>query len=114
MLTLLFIKIYFLTRTIILLVRHQYTIKQAYSYEARINLAWIKLIVFGFLGLIVLSFIGYGLVSAQVISVFWMDYFMIMVNIVLFFFIVYWGYKQAAIRSPISTNAALSEKQKEA
>ena len=57
MLTLLFIQIYFLTRTIVILIRHQHSIKQSYSYKENVNLAWIKLIVYGFLGIIVLNFI---------------------------------------------------------
>ena len=97
MLSLLFILIYFLTRTIITLVRHQYNIKQSFSYKEKVNLAWIKLIVIGFLGLIVMNFIGYGLVSAKVISVFWMDYLQIIAYIILFFYIAFSGYRQAAI-----------------
>lgn len=98
MLTLLFIQIYFLVRTIILIIEHQASIKQSFSFVEKINLNWIKLIVYGYMGLIILSFILYGLASAQIISVFWMDYILIMCNMVLFFYIVYYGYKQNAIQ----------------
>ena len=111
MLTLIFIRIYFLTRTFIVLTKHQYSIKQAYSYVAKINLAWIKMIVLAYLALIVLSFVGYGLASAQIISVFWMDYALILANIVLFFFLAYRGFKQSAIQAPIPSVVASKKNQ---
>lgn len=98
MLTLLLIRLYFLGRTLYVLLKHQNEIKQSYSYEDKINLAWIKLLAFGFLGVIVLSFILYGLASAKIISVFWMDYILILANMLLFFYIAYSGYKQVAIQ----------------
>jgi len=97
MLTLLFIRLYFLVRTLIVLIKHQQKIKQSFSYKAKISLTWLKLIVVGFLGAIVLSFVLYGLASAKIISVFWMDYILIIINIVLFFYIAYSGYRQSAI-----------------
>ena len=111
MLSLLFIQIYFLTRTIIILVRHQYNIKQSFSYKEKVNLAWIKMIVIGFLGLIVLSFIGYGLVSAKIISVFWMDYLQIIAYIILFFYIAFSGYRQTAINMVHPASMPLVEKE---
>ncbi len=97
MLTLLFIRIYFFTRTMVVLVRHQTKIEQTFSYETNVNLRWIKLITYGFFGIIGMSIIMYMLISAKVISVFWMDYSMILLNMVLFYFIAYYGYKQEVI-----------------
>ncbi len=104
MLTLLFIRIYFLTRTMVVLIRHQTIIEQTYSYETNINLRWIKLITYGFFGIIGMSIIMYMLISAQIISVFWMDYTMILLNIVLFYFIAYYGYKQQLITKRLTIN----------
>ena len=103
MLTLLFIRIYFLTRTMVILVRHQTIIEQSFSYETNVNLRWIKLITYGFFGIIGMSIIMYMLVSSQVVSVFWMDYSMILLNMVLFYFIAYYGYKQEVIAKPVAT-----------
>lgn len=66
MLTLLMLRVYFLVWTIVALMKHQYSIKQSFSYERKINLAWLKRIAYGFFALIVLSFVCYGLVSAQI------------------------------------------------
>lgn len=98
MLSLLFISVYFFTRTIIILVRHQYSIKQSYSHEEKINLAWIKLIACGFLGTIVLTFVLFALASAKIVSIFWMDYILVLMNVALFFYIAFSGYKQNAIK----------------
>lgn len=97
MLTLLFCQIYFLIRTIILLVKHQYQIKREFSYVESINLAWIKHIVYGFTFIIVISFIAYSLVSAQIISIYQMDSSISLINMILFFYIAYRGYNQRAI-----------------
>lgn len=97
MITLLFCQVYFLIRTIIVLIHHQHQIKSEFSYEETINLAWIKHIVYGFAAIIVISFIAYGLVSAQMISIFQMDSFIILVNMILFFYIAYRGYNQRTI-----------------
>ena len=109
MLSLLVIRIYFLVRTIIMLIKHQHNIRQVYSYEAKINLRWIKLIVYGFFMVIAMSFVLYTFVSAQLLSVFWMDYILILLNIVLFYYIAYSGYRQNVITRivsilPISNN----------
>lgn len=48
MITLLFCQVYFLIRTTIVLVKHQYSIKHEFSYEKAVDLTWIKRIVFGF------------------------------------------------------------------
>jgi len=113
MLMLLFIRLYFLARTMILSIKHQHNIKQSFSYEAKINLAWIKMIVFGFLGVIVLSFFLYGLASAKIISVFWMDYILIIVNMVLFFYIVYYGYKQNSVKNIIANDSQFTNNYRE-
>ncbi|MGQ8337039.1 helix-turn-helix domain-containing protein [Sunxiuqinia sp. A32] len=97
MLTLLFCQVYFLIRTIIILVKHQYKIKSEFSYEESINLAWIKHIVFGFAFIIVISFVAYSLVSAKMISIYQMDSSIILINMILFFYIVYRGYNQQTI-----------------
>ncbi len=97
MMTSLFFRIYFLMRTIIVLLRHQYSIKKEFSYERNIDLAWIKRIVYAFSIIIVLSFIAYALVSTNVISVYHMDYINIVANLLLFFYIAYSGYSQQAI-----------------
>lgn len=97
MMTLLMLRVYFLIRTILVILKHQYSIKQSYSYEKKINLAWLKRIAYGFFALIVLSFVCYGLVSARLITIFWMDYILIMGNMLLFFYIAFSGYRQAAV-----------------
>ncbi len=97
MITLLFCQVYFLIRTVIVLIHHQHRIKSEFSYEESINLAWIKHIVYGFAFIIVISFIAYGLVSAQVISIYQMDSSIILVNIILFFYIAYRSYNQRTI-----------------
>jgi len=102
MLTLLMLRVYFLIRTIVLLMKHQYSIKQSFSYEKQINLAWLTRIAYGFIALIVLSFVCYGLVSAQLITIYWMDYTLILGNMLLFFYIAFSGYKQASIQPVIS------------
>jgi AraC-like DNA-binding protein len=97
MMTSLFFRIYFLMRTIIVLLRHQYIIKEEFSYERNIDLAWIKRIVYAFAIIIVLSFVAYALVSINFISVYQMDYINIVANLLLFFYIAYSGYSQQAI-----------------
>ena len=114
MLALLLTRVYFLTRTIIIIVKHQYEIKQSFSYEDKVNLGWIKLIAYLFVGIIVLSFVLYGLVSAHIISVFQMDYLLISANILVFFYIAYSGYKQSSIQSLSSSPAAEAKETREA
>lgn len=100
MITLLFCQVYFLIRTTIVLVKHQYSIKHEFSYEKAVDLAWIKRIVFGFASIIVLSFIAYAMVSANIISIYTMDYSIIAANMILFFYIAYSGYNQQEIFKP--------------
>ena len=100
MIVLLFCKIYFLIRTIILLVKHQYSIKEVFSFEEKINLAWLKRIAYGFFLLILLSFIAYAMVSAQLITIKIMDDSLLVANMMLFFYIAYYGYKQKSIFLP--------------
>ena len=97
MITLLFCQIYFLIRTIIVLMKHQYSIKSEFSYEKAIDLAWIKRIVYGFAAIIIASFIAYAMVSAKIISLNTMDYSIIVANMVLFFYMAYSGYSQQTI-----------------
>lgn len=94
-------RVYFLLRTIIIVINHQNKISQSFSYEKEINLAWIKSIAIGFFIIIILGFIGLGLVSAHIMSVYWMDYITILCNMILFFYIAFWSYKQNAISSVI-------------
>ncbi|NOU59682.1 helix-turn-helix domain-containing protein [Marinifilum caeruleilacunae] len=97
LLTLLLVQVYFLIRTIIVLINHQNNIKNAFSYEKEINLSWIKRIVIALFGIIILNFIGLALVSAHIISVYLLDYVMILLNIVIFFYLAYSSYKQRVI-----------------
>ena len=113
MLTLLLLRVYFLIRTIMVLMKHQYSIKQSFSYEKEINLAWLKRIAYGFFALIVLSFVCYGLVSAQLITIFWMDYILIIANMLLFFYIAFSGYKQNAIQGMGQQSVAPDKKAEE-
>lgn len=100
MFTLLFCQVYFLIRTIVILLKHQYNIKSEFSYEERINLLWIRRIVYGFSLIILLSFIAYALVSAKIISIYHMDSSITCVNMLLFFFIAYNGYQQKSVYGP--------------
>lgn len=100
MIVLLFCQIYFLIRTIILLVKHQYSIKYEFSFEKNINLTWLKRIAYGFFSLIILSFISYAMVSSKLISVKLMDDALIVANMILFFYIAYSGYRQQSIYRP--------------
>jgi AraC-like DNA-binding protein len=97
MIILLFCQIYFLIRTIILLAKHEYSIKHEFSFEKKINLTWLKYIAYGFFSLIVLSFIAYAMVSSKLISINLMDEALIVANMILFFYIAYYGYKQKSI-----------------
>jgi len=99
---LLFIRLYFFIRTIIVVINFQYRIKQSFSYEKEINLAWLRRIVIGFFVIILLSFILYALASAKIIAIYVLDYVAIVANMILFFFIAYSGYKQNAIQEVIS------------
>lgn len=112
MITLLFCQVYFLIRTTIILIKHQYSIKQEFSYEKEVDLAWIKRIVFGFASIIVLSFIAYIMVSAQIISLYIMDYSIIGANMILFFYIAYSGYYQKDIFKLEEPNIHKSELKK--
>jgi AraC-like DNA-binding protein len=100
LITVLFCQVYFLIRTTIILIKHQHNIKHEFSYEKQVDLAWIKRIVLGFAVLIVLSFIAYAMVSANIISISTMDYSIIVVNMILYFYIAYSGYQQQDIFQP--------------
>ena len=100
LITVLFCQVYFLIRTTIVLIKHQQNIKHEFSYEKQVDLAWIKRIVLGFAVLIVLSFIAYAMVSANIISISTMDYSIIVVNMIIFFYIAYSGYQQKDIYNP--------------
>lgn len=112
MLTQLLIRAYFLTRTFIILVRHQSAIGQSFSYKTKIDLSWIKLITYGFFGEIILNFVLYGLVSAQLVNIYWMDYIIVIINIILFFYIAYSGYKQRTIQLWIPQPAPVPDTKK--
>lgn len=90
-------KIYFLSRTIIILIKHHYSIKQEFSYDEKVNLTWLKRIAYGFVLLFILTFVEFWLVSVHIISIYWMDYSMIIANMILFFYIAYSGYRQKSI-----------------
>jgi AraC-like DNA-binding protein len=100
LITVLFCQVYFLIRTTIVLIKHQHNIKHEFSYEKKVDLAWIKRIVLGFAVLIVLSFIAYAMVSANIISINTMDYSIIVVNMIIYFYIAYSGYQQKDVYKP--------------
>ena len=95
----LFIQITYLIWTTVILVKHQYKIEDEFSYKKTVDLAWIKRIVIGFTIILFLKFIGYGLLSEKIITVYIMDYAIITANIILFFYLVYCGYHQKEIYS---------------
>jgi len=97
MIVLLFCRVYFLIRTIMALYAHQLNIKQVFSFSEKVNLAWLKRIAIGFFFIIVLSFVAYGLASAKVISIYWMDYSLVIANIIIFFYLAYFGNKQQSL-----------------
>lgn len=100
MITFLFCQVYFLIRTIISLLRHQYTIKTEFSYNKAIDLTWIKRIVYGFASILLLYFLSFALVSLKLISLLVMDYIILVVNMLLFFYTAYSGYNQKIIFTP--------------
>lgn len=112
MFVLLFCRVYFLIRTIIALYTHQLKIKQVYSFSEKVNLAWLKRITYGFFFIIALSFLAYGLVSAKVISIYWMDYSLLIANIIIFFYLAYFGNKQQLVYTSQPIAEAASRKLK--
>jgi AraC-like DNA-binding protein len=110
MMVLLFCRVYYLIRTILILAKHQYSMKQVFSYDEAVNLTWLKRITYGFFSLILLYFIAFGLVSAQLLNIFWMDYSLIVVNIILFFYIAYSGYKQKLIYTTEDSRHIVADK----
>jgi len=113
LLVLLLVRIYFLVRTTIVVINHQNIIKQSFSYEKEINLAWIKRIVIGLFVTIIIGFIGIALVSAHLITVYWMDYIIIICNMVLFFYLAFSSYKQKSIQSIINNTIQKNIKEDE-
>lgn len=94
-----FLLVFYITRTVLLLHKHQRNVKQTFSYQENVNLDWLKRLVFGFIGILLLSVIVTGLMSANQIGVKIMDYAVFVGFIILLFCIGYWGYKQERIFS---------------
>lgn len=98
------IELFFFIRALIVIIQHQQNIKQEFSYQAKINLAWLKLLIYLYVVILVASVAGYSLASSKILNIKVMDDLMMLVRLVLFFYMIYHGFKQKLIYASDLTN----------
>jgi len=91
------IEIFYFIRTLIVLTKHQNNIEQEFSYHAKINLNWLKLLTSLYIVILISSVAGYSLASSKILNIKVMDDLLMVVRMVLFFYMVYHGFKQNLI-----------------
>ena len=89
--------IYYMFRTLRLLQKHKEVIKHTFSYEERVNLAWLRHIVIAFISLLLLTIIVFVLSNMHLLSVKVTDEVLYLGLAVIVFYIGYWGLKQRKI-----------------
>jgi len=104
MMTQLCVELFFFIRTLIVLIQHQNKIEQEFSYYAKINLSWLKLLTYLYIVILLSNVVGYSLVSSKVLNAKAMDDMMMVVRMLLFFYLIYHGFKQRLIYEPDGKN----------
>jgi AraC-like DNA-binding protein len=94
------IELFYFIRALIVLIEHQGNIKQEFSYQAKINLSWLKLITFLYIVVLVSNVIGFTLVSSKILNIKVMDDLLMIVRFLLFFYMVYHAYNQKLVYRP--------------
>ena len=89
--------IYFVFNTIKLLQKHRQVIKNTFSYEERVNLVWLRHVVFAFISLLLLTLVVFVLSNIHLFSVKVTDEILYLGLAVIVFYIGYWGLKQRKI-----------------
>jgi len=91
------VELYFFIRTLIVLVKHQSNIEQEFSYHFRINLDWLKILTYLYIVILLSSVVGYMLVSSKLLNIKVMDDLLMVVRLLLFFYMIYHGFKQKLV-----------------
>lgn len=89
--------IYYIFRTFKLLQKHKYLIKDTFSYEERVDLAWLRHIVIAFISLLLLTIVAFTLSDMHLFSVKVSDEVLYLGLALIVFYIGYWGLKQRKI-----------------
>lgn len=89
--------IYYIYRTVRLLQKHRRVIKDTFSYEERVNLAWIRHIVIAFISLLLLTIIVFASSNMHFFSVEVTDEVLYLGLAVIVVYIGFWGLKQRKI-----------------
>ena len=91
------VELFFFIRTLIVLVQHQSKIEQEFSYHLKINLSWLKLLTYMYIVILISNVVGYTLVSSRILNIKVMDDLLMVVRMLLFFYMVYHGFKQKLV-----------------
>lgn len=94
------IELFYFIRTLITIMHHQHNIEKEFSYHAKINLSWLKLLTYLYIIILISSMTGYSLVSSKILNIKVMDDLLMVVRMILFFYMVYHGFKQRLIYNP--------------
>jgi len=89
--------IYYIFRTTKLLQKNKQVIKDTFSYEERVDLAWLRHIVIAFISLLLLTIVVFALSDMHLFSVKVTDEVLYLGLAVIVFYIGYWGLKQRKI-----------------
>ena len=81
--------------------QHQHNIEKEFSYHAKINLSWLKLLTYLYIIILISSLAGYSLASSKILNIKVMDDLLMVVRMILFFYMVYHGFKQRLIYNPV-------------
>lgn len=105
------IELFFFIRALMVIIQHQQNIKQEFSHQAKINLAWLKLLIYLYLILLGASMAGYSLASSNILNIKVMDDLLMLVRLLLFFYMIYHGFKQKLIyASDLTTHSPQTER----
>ena len=89
--------IYYIFKTTKLLQKHKHIIKDTFSYEERVNLAWLRHIVIAFISLLLLTIVVFTLSEMHLFSVKVSDEIFYLGLAAIVFYVGYWGLKQRKI-----------------
>jgi AraC-like DNA-binding protein len=89
--------IVYIANTVILLQKHKQLIKNTFSYEERVNLAWLRHIVIGFISLLLLTIVVFVLSNLHLFNVVETDEVLYLGLALMVLYVGYWGHKQGKI-----------------
>ena len=91
------IELFYFIKALIVLIKHQNIINQEFSYHDKINLNWLRILIYFYIVILISNVVGYSLVSSKILNIKVMDDLLMIVRMLVIYYMFYHGYKQKLI-----------------